>query len=93
MALASNHSSLNSSDTITGGLTSTATNAVTVNLTGGGTILIASGQTTGTVTVAAPTEDPYLDASTVSETISSVSEFEPRRLAPCRPTLEHSPAE
>ena len=30
---------------------------------------------------------------TLPNTINSVSEFEPRRLAPWMPTLEHSPTE
>jgi large repetitive protein len=54
-------------------LTSAAQGAVTVNLSNGSVITIANGATTGTVSVAAPSDDVYLDASTVSATISSAS--------------------
>ena len=39
---------------------------MTVTLSNGSTITIASGASTGTATVAAPGEDPYIDAGTTS---------------------------
>jgi surface adhesion protein len=54
-------------------LTNAAQTPVTVTLSTGETITIGAGATTGTVSIAAPSDDPYLDASTVSRTISSAS--------------------
>ncbi|MBK9352332.1 MAG: hypothetical protein IPN05_19995 [Sulfuritalea sp.] len=44
-----------------------------VTITGGSIITIASGATSGTVSVAAPGEDVYLDSSTVSRSITGAS--------------------
>ncbi|MEW6119492.1 MAG: retention module-containing protein [Pseudomonadota bacterium] len=57
----------------TASLTSPAQTAVTVNLDNGATITIAAGASSGTVSVAAPSDDVYLDAGSVSAAISSVS--------------------
>ena len=57
----------------TASLTRVAQTAVTVNLSNGATITIAAGTSSGTVSVAAPGDDPYLDAGSVSTTISSAS--------------------
>ncbi len=54
-------------------LSSAAQTPVTVTLSNSATITIAAGATTGTVTVAAPGDDPYVDASTVSATISTAT--------------------
>ncbi len=54
-------------------LTNAAQTPVTVTLSSGQTITIATGATTGTVSIAAPGDDPYLDASTVSRTIVSAA--------------------
>ncbi len=54
-------------------LTDPAQTPVTFNLSNGATITIASGATVGTVSVLAPTDDVYLDASSVSVTISGTS--------------------
>ena len=59
--------------TYTATLTSAAQTAVTVTLSTGQTINIAAGATSGTVDIAAPTDDVYIDASTVSRTISSAT--------------------
>jgi VCBS repeat-containing protein len=59
--------------TYTATLTSAAITPLTVNLSGGGVITIAAGATTGTLTIAAPTDDPYIDAGPVSRTIASTS--------------------
>ena len=59
--------------TYTATLTHAAQTAVTVTLSNGATINIAAGATTGTVNVAAPGDDPYLDASTVNATISTAT--------------------
>ncbi len=57
----------------TASLTSPAQTAVTVNLDNGATITIAAGASSGTVNVAAPADDVYADASTVSASIASAS--------------------
>ncbi|MDP1959603.1 MAG: Calx-beta domain-containing protein, partial [Methylotenera sp.] len=49
-----------------------AGSAVTVTLSGGQTITIPVGASTGTVSVAAPADDVYIDAGTVSKTITAV---------------------
>ncbi|MBE7416662.1 MAG: tandem-95 repeat protein [Ideonella sp.] len=54
-------------------LTSPAQTAVTVDLSNGATITIAAGASSGSVSVPAPTDDVYLDAGTVSATISNAS--------------------
>ena len=59
--------------TYTATLTSAAVTAITVTLAGGGSITIAAGQTVGTTTIAAPTDDVYVDAGSVSRTIASTS--------------------
>ena len=46
---------------------------MTVTLSNGETITIAAGATIGTVAIAAPGDDPYLDAGSVSRTIASTS--------------------
>src|SRR5205085_184634 len=57
----------------TASLTSPAHGAVTVTLSNGATILIADGASTGQVSIAAPSDDVYTDAGTVSATIASAS--------------------
>jgi len=57
----------------TASLTHPAQTAVTVNLSNGGTITIAAGASSGTVSVPAPADDVYVDAGTVSATISSAT--------------------
>ena len=54
-------------------LTSAAQTAVTVTLSTGQTITIAAGAISGTVNIAAPGDDPYIDASTVSRTITGAT--------------------
>ncbi|HTP74757.1 MAG TPA: immunoglobulin-like domain-containing protein, partial [Burkholderiaceae bacterium] len=54
-------------------LTNAASSPVTVQLSNGATIVIASGATSGSIGVAAPGDDPYLDAGSVSVTISNAS--------------------
>jgi hypothetical protein len=54
-------------------LTNAAHSPVTVNLSNGQQISIASGATTGTLTLAAPTDDALVDAGTVSLSITSAS--------------------
>ena len=44
-----------------------------VTITGGSVITIASGSSSGTVSVAAPTDDVYVDAGTVSAVITGTS--------------------
>ncbi|WDH23070.1 LapA family giant adhesin [Pseudomonas chlororaphis] len=73
--------SLTATDTVAEGgsivYTATLTNAagtpVTVTLSNGAVITIAAGATTGTVTVAAPTDDVYKDAGTVQATIQTAT--------------------
>ncbi len=57
----------------TASLTSPAGTAMTVNLSNGATISIAAGSSTGSVAVAAPSDDVYVDAGSISTTISSTS--------------------
>ena len=57
----------------TASLTSAAQTPVTVTLSNGATISIAAGASAGSVNVAAPGDDVYADAGSVSATISSVS--------------------
>ncbi|WP_219064659.1 retention module-containing protein, partial [Pseudomonas sp. UMAB-08] len=73
--------SLSASNTVTDGgqitYTATLTNAaqtpVTVTLSNGSVITIAAGESTGTVNVATPPNDVYLNSSTVSTTITGAS--------------------
>ncbi|MBK9352321.1 MAG: hypothetical protein IPN05_19940 [Sulfuritalea sp.] len=59
--------------TYTASLGAAAQGQVLVTITGGSIITIASGATSGTVSVAAPGEDVYLDSSTVSRSITGAS--------------------
>ncbi|WP_372437711.1 retention module-containing protein [Pseudomonas chlororaphis subsp. aureofaciens] len=54
-------------------LTNAAGTPVTVTLSNGAVIDIAAGATTGTVTVAAPSDDVYIDAGNVSASIASTT--------------------
>jgi surface adhesion protein len=54
-------------------LSAPAQSAVTVTLSNNATITIAAGASTGTVSVPAPTDDVYTDASSVSATISTAT--------------------
>ncbi|MED5620099.1 immunoglobulin-like domain-containing protein [Ideonella sp. BN130291] len=54
-------------------LSQAALTPVSVTLSNGATISIAAGQTSGTTTVAAPTDDVYLDAGSVSATITAAT--------------------
>ncbi|MFJ4543613.1 immunoglobulin-like domain-containing protein [Pseudomonas sp. NPDC088885] len=54
-------------------LTNPAGTPVTVTLSNGSTIIIEAGKTTGTVTVAAPTDDVYKDAGKVEVTIKDAT--------------------
>ena len=57
----------------TASLTSAAQSPVTVTLSNGATIIIASGSSSGSANVAAPGDDVYADAGSVSATINSAS--------------------
>ncbi|WP_018576483.1 VCBS domain-containing protein, partial [Legionella shakespearei] len=59
--------------TYTATLSHAAQTPVIVTLSNGETITIAAGDTSGTVNVAAPGDDPYLDGSTVSAHITGAS--------------------
>ncbi|QXH48832.1 LapA family giant adhesin [Pseudomonas xanthosomatis] len=59
--------------TYTATLTSAAQSDVTVTLSNGQSITIAANQTSGSVTVAAPGDDPYVDAGQVSAHITGAS--------------------
>src|SRR5205814_8313108 len=74
--------------TYTAALTSAAQTAVTVTLSNGATITIAAGASSGTVNVAAPSDDVYVDAGSVSTTISTASggNFEPQLVNPATAT-------
>ncbi|QQZ42297.1 LapA family giant adhesin [Pseudomonas sp. SK3(2021)] len=54
-------------------LTNAAGTAMTVTLSNGAVITIAAGATTGSVTVAAPSDDVYIDAGNVSASIASTT--------------------
>ncbi|MBA1195007.1 retention module-containing protein, partial [Pseudomonas entomophila] len=54
-------------------LTNAAQTPVSVTLSNGSVITIAAGQTAGSITVAAPGDDPYIDAGSVSTTIASAT--------------------
>ena len=54
-------------------LTNAAGTPVTVTLNNGAVINIEAGKTTGTVTVDAPKDDPYIDAGKVSATIATAT--------------------
>ncbi|MBK9352306.1 MAG: hypothetical protein IPN05_19865 [Sulfuritalea sp.] len=84
--------------TYTASLGATAHGDVLVTITGGSVITIASGSTSGTVSVAAPDEDVYLDSSTVSRSITGATggnlrAWRPRRWrrAPASPTPSAPP--
>ena len=57
----------------TASLTSAAQSPVTVTLSNGATIVIAAGASIGSISVAAPADDAYVDAGNVSATIASAS--------------------
>ena len=57
----------------TASLNSLAGTPVSVTLSNGATITIAAGASTGTVSVAAPSDDVYVDAGSVAATITSAS--------------------
>ena len=57
----------------TAALTNAAQSAVTVTLSNGQTITIGANQTSGSISVAAPADDPYLDAGQVSARITNAS--------------------
>ncbi|MFT3848316.1 MAG: retention module-containing protein [Propionivibrio sp.] len=59
--------------TYTASLTNAAESAVTVTLSNGAVIHIAAGDSTGSVSVPAPTDDVYVDAGNVSATITGAS--------------------
>ncbi|MFH0023259.1 LapA family giant adhesin [Pseudomonas fluorescens] len=59
--------------TYTATLTNAAGSPVTVTLSNGAVITIKAGETTGTATVAAPTDDVYKDAGSVQATITSAT--------------------
>ncbi|MFR0676039.1 immunoglobulin-like domain-containing protein, partial [Enterobacterales bacterium AW_CKDN230030176-1A_HGKHYDSX7] len=54
-------------------LTNAAQTPVTVTLSNGSAITIAAGQTAGSITVAAPGDDPYIDAGSVNATIANAT--------------------
>ncbi|WP_448197391.1 immunoglobulin-like domain-containing protein, partial [Pseudomonas putida] len=58
--------------------------AMTVTLSNGATINIAAGQTSGTVSVAAPADDVYKDAGQVKATITGTTggDFEQLAVTP-----------
>jgi surface adhesion protein len=57
----------------TASLTSAAQTPVTVNLSNGAVIVVAAGAASGSVNVPAPSDDLYVDAGSVSATISTAS--------------------
>ena len=57
----------------TANLTNAAGTPVTVTLSNGAVITIAAGATSGSVTVAAPTDDVYIDAGKVAATINDAT--------------------
>jgi hypothetical protein len=59
--------------TYTATLSNAAASAVTVNLTGGGSIVIASGNTSGTYVAAAQGDDVYADGAVLGESIASAA--------------------
>ncbi len=59
--------------TYTATLTNAAGSPVTVTLSNGAVITIKAGETTGTATVAAPSDDVYKDAGSVQATITSAT--------------------
>ncbi|MDP9507384.1 type I secretion C-terminal target domain-containing protein, partial [Pseudomonas protegens] len=63
-------------------LTNAAGTPVTVTLSNGAVINIAAGKTTGTVTVAAPTDDVYIDAGKVNASITSATGGNFEKLVP-----------
>ncbi|MCE4058517.1 type I secretion C-terminal target domain-containing protein [Pseudomonas sp. Au-Pse12] len=63
-------------------LTNAAGTPVTVTLSNGAVINIAAGKTTGTVTVAAPADDVYIDAGKVNASITSATGGNFEKLVP-----------
>ncbi|MDP4573474.1 LapA family giant adhesin, partial [Pseudomonas sp. LPH60] len=63
-------------------LTNAAGTPVTVTLSNGAVINIAAGNTTGTVTVAAPADDVYIDAGKVNASITSATGGNFEKLVP-----------
>ncbi|MEG0637093.1 MAG: type I secretion protein, partial [Pseudomonas sp.] len=59
--------------TYTATLTNPAGTAVTVNLSNGQSIVIAAGQTSNSISVAAPADDAYVDAGDVSVKITNAT--------------------
>ncbi|RYM36828.1 type I secretion protein, partial [Pseudomonas koreensis] len=59
--------------TYTATLTNAAGSPVTVTLSNGAVITIKAGETTGTATIAAPSDDVYKDAGSVQATITSAT--------------------
>ncbi|MFK8333360.1 immunoglobulin-like domain-containing protein, partial [Pseudomonas sp. BJa5] len=59
--------------TYTATLTNPAGTAMTITLSNGESITIAAGETSGSVTVAAPDDDVYIDAGQVEATITGTS--------------------
>ncbi len=57
----------------TASLSSAAEAPVSVTLSNGATISIAAGASTGSISVAAPSDDVYLDAGSVGATITSAT--------------------
>ena len=72
----------------TASLTSAAGTPVTVTLSNGAAITIAAGASTGTVSVAAPGDDVYVDAGSVSATISTATGGNFENLAITRPPAD-----
>ncbi len=56
--------------TYTASLNNVAQTPVSVTLSNGATITIAAGASTGSVSVAAPSDDVHVDAGSISTTIS-----------------------
>ncbi|KAF0864662.1 type I secretion C-terminal target domain-containing protein [Pseudomonas sp. LD120] len=63
-------------------LSNAAGTPVTVTLSNGAVINIAAGSTTGTVSVAAPTDDVYIDAGTVNASITNATGGNFEKLVP-----------
>ena len=59
--------------TYTASLNAVAQSPVTVALSNGATITVAAGASSGSVSVSAPSDDVYVDAGSVSATITSAS--------------------
>ena len=59
--------------TYTATLNNTTTNDVFITLSNGSTITVTAGQITGSVAVPAPSDDPYIDAGTISAEITNAT--------------------